>query len=161
MSTDRETKRFNPWPYSIIGFFAIAIVAAVVWVGFCIGHSTDLVAANYYEQEVQYQDQIDRMARTRDLPGAVNVTYDPITRLILIQLPEQHARQNPKGSVDLYRPSAAGLDRKLALAVDEVGRQIVDATELTSGLWHVNITWSVDGTEFYHAEKIVIEGHGT
>lgn len=153
--------RFNPWPYSIIGFFALVVVAAVVWVGFCIGHSTDLVAADYYEQEVEYQKQMDRMERVQELSGRASVSYRAEDGFIRIQLPPEHSISDPAGLIHLYRPSQASLDQTLPLQVTVAGKQQVDARALTPGLWDVRVQWTSGGQEFFLTEKINVVGTGS
>jgi nitrogen fixation protein FixH len=58
--------------------------------------------------------------------------------------------------VHLYRPSAAGLDRQLALELDAAGVQALDASGLEPGLWRVKVTWSVGGQQYYFDQKVVI-----
>ena len=147
---------FNPWPYSIIGVFAVAVVAAVVWVGFCIGHSSDLVASDYYEQEVEYQNQLDRAERGQGLGSAASITYEGAAGVIRIRLPLAQAGQGMGGSIHLYRPSEADLDRLLPLELDAVGEQTVDARSLKPGLWDVRVQWTVGGQEFFRNEKLRI-----
>ena len=156
MSAEKEKPRFNPWPYSIIGFFALAIVAAVVWVTFCIGHSTDLVAADYYEQEVEYQDQLDRMDHGQSLGERASIAYDPQAGIIRVQVPREHAVLEPKGFVHLYRPSKASLDRMIPLELNTAGQQTLEAGSLKPGLWDVRVRWTSEGREFFLNEKLSI-----
>jgi len=155
-----DPSAFNPWPYSIIGFFVLAIVGAVVWVTFCIGHSTDLVAADYYEQEVEYQRQLDRMERTRELSGPASVSYEAGSGIIRIQLPPKHAALKPHGAIHLYRPSRAELDQIRRLEVTAAGEQLLDAQALLPGLWDVRVLWTVNGEEFFVNQKLSIAREG-
>ena len=156
MTNTASKRSFNAWPFSIVGFFGLAIVAAVVWVVFCIGHGTDLVAADYYEQEVAYQDQLDRMERVRDLSGRAGVTYRMEENSILIQLPTEHASAGLQGMIHLYRPSQANLDKTLPVKVTNAGEQLLDASTLLPGLWEVRVQWTALGQEFFLNEKLTI-----
>jgi hypothetical protein len=153
-----KTKKlpFNPWPVSITAFFAVAISGAVTLVIFCSRHQADLVAADYYEQEIRYQDQIDRANRATSLQAPATVDYNSNTGLITVSLPAGHLQQSLKGWIQLYRPSAASLDQKLPLAVDAAGRQQIDAKILTDGLWHVRISWNLNGADYYFDKKVII-----
>lgn len=152
-----EIKRsFNPWPVSIIAFFTLAICGAVTFVIFCSRNKVDLVAADYYEQEVRYQDQIDRANRATSLQAPATVDYNAATRLITVALPADHLQQSLKGWIQLYRPSAAHLDQKLDLVLDANGKQQIDGKVLSDGLWHVRVTWNLNGADYYFDQKIVI-----
>ncbi|HSH17350.1 MAG TPA: FixH family protein, partial [Verrucomicrobiae bacterium] len=65
------------------------------------------------------------------------------------------ARQ-PSGSIQIYRPSDAALDRQVEFAPDTTGAQRIDAREMVSGLWKLKITWQVGGEEFFVDRVVVI-----
>jgi len=153
---DQTKSAFNPWPVSIIAFFAVAITCAVGVVIFCTRQKVDLVAADYYEQEVRYQDQLDRAQRAASLQAPAAIRYDTATRRITVSLPADHLKQSLKGWIQLYRPSAANQDQKLPLHVNPAGEQIIEANGLSAGLWHVRVSWNLDGADFFFDQKLVI-----
>jgi hypothetical protein len=71
-------------------------------------------------------------------------------------LPASHAGRNAVGRIQLYRPSAMGLDRELPLQFDADGVQILDATGLIPGLWKVRVQWTVENKEFFADQKVII-----
>jgi hypothetical protein len=142
-------KSWNPWPISIIAFFAIAISGCVGFVAFCNLHPADLVAADYYEQEVRYQRQIDRVEHGREIGPLTAVTYIPLKRMISVSLPPAPISGELKGEIRLYRPSSAKLDRTIKLALGPDGRQEIDVSTMTAGLWKINVFWSADGKEYF------------
>ncbi len=148
--------RFNPWPISIIAFFALAIIGCGSFIAFCTRHPADLVAADYYEQEVRYQGQMERTQRAQAQARLTSISYDAASKLIRISLPPQHSQTNASGEIQLYRPSAVALDRRLKLEPDGQGRQTIDATTLAPGLWKVRISWKVAGQDYYLDQKVVI-----
>jgi nitrogen fixation protein FixH len=147
---------WNPWPISIIAFFTVAIIGCGTFIAFCSRHPADLVAADYYEQEVRYQRQIERLQHGQQPAATAVVTYDAKTKLISIALPPNHSQTKPSGTIQLYRPSATNLDRQLKLAPDEHGLQTIDAGSLLPGLWKVRVSWTADEQEYFLDEKIVI-----
>jgi hypothetical protein len=155
MNTENRTS-FNPWPVSIIAFFAVAICGAVAFVIFCSRNRVDLVTADYYEQEVRYQDQLDRANRATSLQAPATVQFDTNSRAITVRMPADHLQPSLKGWIQLYRPSAAKQDQKLALQVDATGAQTIDASHLSTGLWRVRVTWNLNGADYYFDQKVVI-----
>src|SRR5215510_6578515 len=147
-------RSWNPWPLSIIAFFTVAIIGCGTFIAFCSRHPADLVADDYYEQEIRYQGQIDRLQHAQQPAAAVAVTYDAGTKRISIALAPNYASRKPCGSIQLYRPSAANLDRQLKLAPDEHGVQTIDASSLLPGLWKVRVSWTADAKEFFLDQKI-------
>ncbi len=148
--------RWHVWPVSITAFFAIAISGCAVFVIFCNRHPADLVAADYYEQEMRYQGQIDRVQRTAARSMTATVAYEQSSGLILIALPQGDAAASVKGSIQLYRPSALNLDREFKLEPDGNGRQKLDTAGLAPGLWRVRVSWTSQNQDFYTEQKIVI-----
>lgn len=157
MTTEQDQPRFNPWPYSILGFFIVAIIGAVVWVGFCLGHNSDLVAHDYYEQEVEYQGQLDRMERADGLSGRASIALDAEAAVIRVRLPVEHVAGGAQGGIHLYRPSEARLDQMVGLALNSAGEQQLDAATLAPGLWEVRVAWSAGGEEYFLSRKIRID----
>lgn len=161
MSNATNKSSFNPWPASIIVFFALAITGVVSFVAYCSRHHVDLVAADYYEQEVRYQDQLDRANRATSLQAPAKIDYNDLTRLITVSLPADHFQQSPRGWIQLYRPSSASLDQKLPLTMDTNGKQVIDGKILSDGLWHVRVSWNLNGADYYFDQKLVIGKRAT
>ena len=160
MEPKSHKPRWNLWPICIISFFSMAVVGCVSFVIFCNLQRTDLVAADYYEQELGYQGQLDRMNRARELAGPAQIAYEAVRREITISLPPSAAGQPLTGRIQLYRPSAAGLDRELALQPTAEGKQSIDAATLDPGLWKVRVTWAAGAQEYYVDKSIVIAAKG-
>lgn len=152
--TSQPRARWNPWPVAITSFFVVAILGFAGFVAFCNLHPTELVAPDYYEQEVRYQAQLDRMQHAQSLNEAASVAYDLARQRIVITLPHTHAGTNTTGDIRLYRPSAAGLDQQFKLEPDAAGVQSLDAANLRPGLWKVRVLWSSSGREFFIDKRL-------
>lgn len=148
-------RRWNPWPAAIVAFFAVAIVGCAGFVAFCVLHPTDLVRPDYYEQELRYQAELDRIGRARQLGDAADVTLDGSSGRLLVRLPVAHARAS--GDIHLYRPSGGHLDRRIELRLDAEGKQSVDAVSLAPGLWQVKVRWRFEGQDYSMDERIVVK----
>jgi nitrogen fixation protein FixH len=118
--------------------------------------NVDLVSADYYEQELKFQGRIDRVERTRNAATQATVAYDAASRCITVSLPPEQARREVWGGIELYRPSAAGMDRAVRLQPDTNGVQRLDATGLTPGLWRVRVTWTAEKENYYFDQKVVV-----
>ncbi len=153
-------RRWDPWPVSIIAFFSVAIAGLATFIVFCNRHPADLVAENYYEQELRYQGQMERNQRARESAAAAKVNYDSAAGVITVALPGRGASAPVAGTITLYRPSSVKLDRELKLEPDASGLQKVDARSLEPGLWAVRVSWTAEQQEYYVEEKIVVRGRG-
>ncbi len=146
----------NLWPASIIAFFALAILGCAGFIIFCSRHPADLVAADYYEQEIRYQTRMERVQHARQRAPLASVTFDPATRQIKISLPPGPSLTNVSGTIQLYRPSAAHLDRQLKLEPDANGLQTINAAPLDPGLWKVRVSWTADNQDYFLDQQIFI-----
>jgi nitrogen fixation protein FixH len=148
---------FNPWPLGIVLAFAVFIAGTACLVVLACSGRSDLVRVDYYEQEVLHQEQMDRVERTRRIAPDARVTYDATRGRLEVRLPAAQAQRNPTGRIQLYRPSAANLDRTFPLELDVIGQQSVEAADLPSGLWRVQVSWTVDEEEFYYDQRLVVD----
>ncbi len=138
--------------FFLYGGFVVFILALVFFVSY---QDIELVDENYYQQELAYQDQIDRVNRTSRLSGQMSVTYDRPSGMILIDYPVDSVGQALSGTVVMVRPSNSGLDREFPVAIDSLGRQYIDAAQMAKGLWRTRVSWA-NGTEGYFSEQILI-----
>ena len=143
------------WPYALIGWFVIFIAAIAAFITWAVGQNMDLVRDDYYDHEIRFQQQIDRLNRTAPLKNATRVEFDYAAQKILVTLPGAHA--NATGTIHFYRPSNARLDREEKLSVSEGATQQLDARGLESGLWKIGVHWKA-GNEDYYFEKPVVVG---
>ena len=150
---------WNPWPYALIGFFAVFISTVFGFVAWSLHQKMDLVGADYYDQEIRYQSQIDKIRRTAAMGPSLPIDYGQ--GRVSFRLPQAHVTKGVTGSVQLYRPSNAGMDRIVPLAVDSTGTQTLDASSLTPGLWRIRISWKAGGEEFYRDDSVIIPHPGS
>ena len=144
----------NFWPIGIFGVFICFAAGMTTMVVLACRSNTDLVSRDYYDQELRFQGRIDSVDRSKQFRATAN--YDAVVKRITISLPIEHAGKDVTGNIQLYRPSAAGLDRQFPLATDAKGVQILDAANLQNGLWKIRVAWTVAGQEFFLEQKIVI-----
>jgi nitrogen fixation protein FixH len=146
----------NLWPLGIILTFVLFISGTISLVVMACSQKVDLVSADYYEQEIKFQNHIDQLDRTRHLGRDGTVAYDSAARRIRIALPTEASARAIAGRIQLYRPSAAGLDRLLKLEPDAQGIQFLDATNLQRGLWKVRVSWKVKDQEYFLDQTITV-----
>ncbi len=151
-----QTIRTNPWPYAIIGWFLLFGSAMAAWVVVAVRNDPDLVRADYYEREIAYQDQIDRLNRTAAFRSEVSVSYELGQQQVALRLPAAHLTGSITGTIHFYRPSNARLDFDLPLALDATGAQSVPTAKLQGGLWKVRVQWTSGGQEYFHNQSLVL-----
>jgi nitrogen fixation protein FixH len=148
---------WNPWPWSILAFFCLLVPAVVAYVVFASRQTMDLVRKDYYEEELRFQHQIDAQSRAASAGKPAHVEFDGQQRVLRVSIPSlSGVGRSSSGSLELYRPSDATLDRRVALAPGVDGVQQVDARGLRPGLWRVKLSWTAGQQEFFHADSVVI-----
>jgi nitrogen fixation protein FixH len=146
----------NLWPLGIVSAFGVFIAGTAGLIGLSLSQRSDLVSADYYEQEIRHQQQMERLDRTQRLGAETALRYDAALRHLEVRVPVAHVRAGLRGGIHLYRPSAAGLDRRLKLEPDADGLQTVDLSETPVGLWKVRVSWTAAGQEFFLDQKLVV-----
>ena len=144
------------WPYGIILTFVLFIGGTVSLIVFASSQQVDLVSPNYYEQELKYQQRIDGLDRAKQLGNRASVSYDATSQRLTVCVPAEQVREKLAGQIQLYRPSAAGLDRELKLSPDANGIQTIDSANLERGLWKVRVSWNAGGQDYFVDQKIII-----
>ncbi len=124
--------------------FVIIVIAMVV---FSLTRDIPLVKENYYEEEIKYQQQIDRLKRTRKL--SEEIKYRQIDGGLVIKFPKEIDAKNIEGNILLYRPSDENKDFKLSLNLDEEREQTINITKLDKGFWRIKLNWTMNGVEYY------------
>lgn len=130
----------------ICGSFVAIMVSMVI---ICMKQDNlHLVTPNYYEEEIKYQGQIDRISNAATL-GIEMLEFNSKAKTIEIKLPA-----GAEGTLLLFRPSDARMDKKIEVS-DENSR-LIDVSSLLAGYWRVKLQWTADGIAYYQEQKINI-----
>ncbi len=151
-STDKN-KSFTLWPYAIVVAMVLFMGYIAMFVYRAMNHEVNLVSTDYYDQEIKYQDQIERVRRTQAL-GDLMLEYNAENQTVLLQLPATYQGKKMSGEITLFRPSDNKLDKKLPLQLGRDHSQLLDVAELEEGIWKVRVNFSADG-ETYFSEKTI------
>lgn len=139
------------WGKGIFITIVVFVIFMISLVVVCIKQDDiHLVTQNYYEEEIKYQDQIDKMINASEI-GYNVLVYDNQLKKLDLLLPK-----GAKGTLHLFRPSDARLDQKIAFDISETNKSSVNVKDLKPGYWRIKLSWSEDGKEFYEEKKINI-----
>lgn len=139
-----------------MAFFAVLLGSIASFVVFAVRQNQELVRPDYYEQELRHEAQMDRVQRTRALGAQVSLGF--ADGILSVALPASHAARGITGTIRLYRPSDARLDREMTLTPDASGHQALDVRPIRPGLWKAAVQWTVAGVEYFHEVPVVISG---
>ena len=147
----------NPWPIAISAYFALFITFIISFITFAARQPSELIGSDYYDQEIRYQQQIDRLSRTAAIHADLGVTYDTKNQCFNLKMPASQAKSELTTKAWLYRPSNAHLDRELKVERSVDGAVRLDAKDLASGFWKLRFAWSVGTNEYFAEEPVVID----
>lgn len=114
------------------------------------GQKVDLVATDYYKQELAFGARLEASKNASALSGEVgfNLTSDGIQ----VNFPSECLNQSMDGQLVIYCPSDAGMDRSVVIAPDATGTQIISKEGLKKGFYIIKASWKMGDKSFY-AEK--------
>ena len=135
----------------IIVFIVITITMVIIF----MTQDVSLVADNYYERSLSYQEEIDKQSRTKALEEEVDIFFNG--EVISILFPASQLSKNISGEIFFYRPSNPALDFKVSLQLDEKGNQLIPVSGFEKGFWRLKLNWVMQGNEYYIEEVIIIE----
>lgn len=120
----------------------------------CIHQSIDLVSEDYYEQELSFQDKINKMKNTEELNEKVEHRFS--ADALELQFPSVFKDKELKGDILFFRPSDAAKDYKCQLSVNKDNVQKVGLDKLSKGMYKMQLSWSAGATSYFCEETIVI-----
>ncbi len=117
-----------------------------------VTQSVDLVAPNYYEQELKYQDKIDGINNLKAESKAIIITQgeNSISFNFLKEIGV------PKGHILFFKPDNAASDIETEIKTDNEGFQTIETKDLTKGTYLVKIDWKIGDKKFFKEERISI-----
>ena len=139
------------WGKGIAALYIGFVVLVLATVVFTFTQRVDLVTDNYYEKELKFQEQIDRLERTKGLPQKLILENN--RKEIIIKFPVKPDPGN-KDTIIFYKPSDPSKDVRIPVNADSLGKQTVPVAKLAKGFLKAKILWTSNGKEYY-AEEIL------
>jgi nitrogen fixation protein FixH len=140
------------WKIAIVMAIYMIGIIAVVWYSMTL--DVNLVAEDYYQQELAYEEQITRMKNTGMLAEKPTFNFSTDRKLIVLTFPSELSPES--GIITLFRPSDFTQDRKFKLALDEENQQGFVTESLIPGLWKAKVLWEDEGRSYFQEFTIVI-----
>jgi len=142
------------WGWKIVVVYSAFVVMTLSMAFFFMRQKVDLVADDYYKQEIEYQGQMDKISNAKSLKNPVFISYSMENKAITLNFPVEHIEKDLTGKIHFYRPSNADEDKAFEIHPMDSGEQVISVSSLNKGLWKIKISWTVGG-ESYFDEKVV------
>lgn len=143
------------WGIGLAVFYIAFVLILVVFVIFSSVQNSDLVSTDYYSKEINYQQQIDKLKRTKRLPEKLNIVQN--SGILIVKFPSIFKNAKIMGNIDLYRPSNPAYDKKVKIEVKDNNFQVIDARNMVKGYWKIKVDWSAFDSTYYSEEAIILE----
>ena len=136
---------------AFIGFISF-IMYFVISMNINEKYQHDLVTEDYYKQELEFQNDIDKETNSKNL--AENITWTKTSDGLMITFPESLNINNITGKVFLYRPSNKQLDFETTISLSNYNLLIPDK-RLLDGRWNIKIDWQYNGNMYLYKKDII------
>lgn len=134
----------------VVSFLIFAgFIGALVTV--CIRSDVSLVSKDYYREELEFQKQITRLENTSTLKSKPSIEVGIGTIQIAFDF-----NALDTGSLILFRPSDAAMDKKFLLTQSTSAIQVFSTVNMNRGMYRARMQWMQDGKEYFHEQVIFI-----
>jgi nitrogen fixation protein FixH len=153
---EQGNMKFN-WGHGITIFlviFVVTMVGVVVRISIDDDYNHELVSENYYEDELKYQEEINKAENAKNLSGSIrySISVDGIT----VTFPNDFPFDKVSGIIKMKRPSKKILDFVINVKLDDNYQMLIPANKLIRGKWLMIIDWNVENQEFMYKAKISV-----
>ena len=112
----------------------------------------DLVTEDYYKQELEFQNDIDKETNSNSLE--TNINWKKTENGVVLKFPETLNIENITGKVFLYRPSNKQFDFETEISLSNHNLLIPDK-RLLDGRWNIKVDWQYNGKSYLYKKEII------
>jgi nitrogen fixation protein FixH len=112
----------------------------------------DLVTEEYYKQELEFQNDIDKETNAKNLEE--NLSWKKTNEGLVIMFPQTLEIDSISGKVFLYRPSNKQFDFETELSLSNHNLLIPDK-RLLDGRWNIKVDWQYNGKSYLYKKEII------
>jgi nitrogen fixation protein FixH len=139
------------WGKSILAIYIGFVLLMVFMVYMASKQDFDLVAKDYYQQEIEYQTKID--ANKNQTNSSYKWDVKNINGTIEISLSNFSPQELIVGKVEFYRPNNSKLDITTNLNLNENGKFLFPSNKLEQGQYLIKINYTIKGVNYYEQQN--------
>jgi hypothetical protein len=98
--------------------------------------------------------QINRKVRTDMVSENYVAEADPF---VVVELPVKRFKNGVKGEIFFYCAYNADLDKKIQLATDAAGQQLIPQSWLSAKAYTIKMSWVDGGKTFYDEKNLLLK----
>lgn len=134
-----------------LGFVGLIITLVI----FSMNQKVDLVSKDYYSQEIKYQERIDATYNATE--AANQITYKANPENIIFTYDPKLLTKDFTGEIYFFRASDSDKDLKILMNPDVDGMQIIHTSQLSHGMYKLQLSWSVGGKKYFKEDIAFIK----
>lgn len=142
------------WGTRIVILYAAFVAMIGTMVFMTMHQKVDLVSEDYYQQELKFQQQIDRQAESNSLSAPPQILAGK--EAVTVTFPKEVSKSALSGKVNFYRPSDSSKDFQEAIAADSNGVLSIPGSKFVTGLYTVKLNWSAEGKNYYNEVSLYV-----
>ncbi len=143
------------WGNRVIIILVVFVLGIISMVYISMRQTNEVVDANYYEQEMKYQQVIDGKKNLHASGDSVTVRNDGA--VIKISFPPATVTQLDSGSIQFMKLSDAKEDKTIPMGESKTELYQVPLSYLKKGWYKVRISWSNKASAYYHEQDFNIQ----
>lgn len=153
-----QTKKFRfgwGWGITLVIFGFMSFILVLVTISM---RQKDifLITDKYYDQQLVYQEVIDKKQHAARLPGLPIIKHAEAPGTLQVDFSPTGLGADVQGAISLYRPSDPNLDQEFPLQLNAEGRQIITLKPFATGKWVYKINWKSNGVEYFTESGIIL-----
>ena len=139
------------WGHKITIAIALFMGYILYLVYLTFQQNIDLVADDYYQQEIAYQDVINKSDNYHLLENELSITQTDSN--IVISFPHSDTTKL-EGSLIWFRPSEAKKDIIFPINSNKL---LIPVAKLLKGVYKIKATWTVDTTSYFNEQTHYVQ----
>ncbi len=140
------------WGTKLMLVFGLFIAAMAGLVVMSMRQKIQMVAKDYYKEELKYQQVINATVLANQLSTTVEIIKQD--DFIILQLPAEMKGELIKGTILFYYPADAAKDRELPLQINNNAQQLIPLSLFLPGKYTVKIDW-IHKDKQYYSEQVL------
>jgi hypothetical protein len=139
----------NSFTAGIIAFVLIWAVVLFILIFKATRENVDLVAKDYYNKEIAFQDRIDKENNVASLSAAPHIRFMQDQHAVEITFPADFRSKSLKGSVHFFRPDDSARDFTVTMESDTSLTHRFSFDERKKGFWRVQVDWDCENVSYF------------
>lgn len=143
------------WGYKVILILAVFVIGILSMVFIAMRQNNEMIDDHYYDKELKYQEVIDARKNLEKFNDSVLVIQEG--EMVKIKIPSLAAQNITEGYLEFLRHDDKNKDRKLSIATDTNGMQLLPKSNFSKGEYKLRARWKSNGVEYYDERKVMMQ----